>query len=497
MKKLLILSILLISLISCASETADNNSANTQINEDTALSQGDEIIEDDISNMKVRENAKDNLPSTSFEGKDFAILQRTEWAYEFSADSENGDTVNDAVYKRNLAVEDRFNVKLKIIEADGVWGKQDTFINMVVNSVTAGDESFDLIAGYAAYMPRLSAQGLVMNLHELPYLDFEQAWWSTDLMNNLTINDKMFFTTGDISLSLWEDILAIYFNKKLADDYSVENPYELVRSGKWTIDKLAEICKGIYVDVNGDGLLSENSDIFGYATDTTNFTDAFFGSFDSPVIKKDDNGIPYHAQNTQKMADITEKIYEFLWNNPGVYANTVSSAEPENLYRHIFEGNRAMFIPELLGNAQTLRGMDTDFGIVPYPKWNEDQENYLTTSVAYFSLFCVPVTETDFEMTGIIMEALCSESYKKVIPAFYDVALKSKYSRDDDSSEMLDTIRSGLTFDFGKIYVTELAYSMNILRDLMTQKSSNFVSTFEKNEQAYNNALEKVLQTFE
>ena len=489
--------LLLISLISCgAGDAADTNSADTQANDDTAA-KSDEIIEDDISNMKVRENAKDNLPGKSFDGKDFTILQRTEWGYEFSADSENGDTVNDAVYKRNLAVEDRFNVKLNIVEADGVWGKQDTFINMVVNSVAAGDGAFDLIAGYAAYMPRLSAQGLVMNLHELPYLDFEQAWWSTDLMNNLTINGKMFFTTGDISLSLWEDILAIYFNKQLIADYNVENPYDLVRSGKWTIDKLAEICKGIYVDVNGDGQLSEDSDIFGYATDTTNFTDAFYGAFDSPVIKKDDNGIPYHAQNTEKMASITEKIYNFMWNNPGVYANPISSAEPENLYRHIFEGNRAMFIPELLGNAQTLRGMDTDFGIIPYPKWDEAQENYLTTSVAYFSLFCVPVTETDLEMAGIITEALCFESYKTVIPAFYDVALKSKYSRDDDSAEMLDTIRNGLTFDFGKIYVTELAYSMNILRNLMTEKRSDSASEFAKNEKAYDAALEKVLQTFE
>jgi hypothetical protein len=117
-----------------------------------------------------------------------------------------------------------------------------------------------------------------------------------------------------------------------------------------------------------------------------------------------------------------------------------------------------MFLPELLGNAQLLRGMDTDFGIIPYPKWDEYQENYLTTSVAYFSLFCVPVTVRNLEMTGIITEALCVESYKKVIPAFYEVSLKTKLARDDESSEMIDIIRSGLTFDFGKIYVTELLY---------------------------------------
>jgi hypothetical protein len=156
-----------------------------------------------------------------------------------------------------------------------------------------------------------------------------------------------------------------------------------------------------------------------------------------------------------------------------------------------------MFLPEHLGNAQALRGMEADFGIVPYPKWDEQQENYLTTSVAYFSLFCVPTTVQNLEMTGIITEALCAESYKKVIPAFYEVALKTKHARDDESAEMIDLIRSGLTFDFGKIYITELNGSMNVLRELMHNKQSNFVSYFEKNERSYNNGLIKVLRTFD
>jgi hypothetical protein len=447
--------------------------------------------------MKIRENAKDDLPETNFGGAVFTILQRTEWNYEFLAESENGDVVNDAVYKRNLTVEERFNVKLNPIDVMGGWNEQDIYLKKVRNSVTAGDDEFQLLAGYAAYMPKLQSGGYLINLRDLPYVDFDKAWWSKDLKDNFTINGKMFFTTGDLSLSLWEDILAIYFNKKMIADYEIENPYELVRSGKWTIDKLNEICKGIYRDVNGDGKVSADADIFGYATDTTNFVDGFFGCFDSPVIKKDEDGIPYHAQNTAKMAEIVEKIYEFLWTNPGVYANPVSSPGPVNLYRYIFEENRSMFLPELLGNAQALRSMDTDFGIIPYPKWDEQQKDYLTTSVAYFSMFCVPTTVQNFDMTGIITEALCVESYKKVIPAFYEIALKSKYSRDDESAEMIDIIRSGLTFDFGKVYVTELAYSMNILRELMSNKKNNFVSTFEKNEKQYDRALEKVLKTFE
>ena len=453
--------------------------------------------ENDIYNMKVRESASDDLPEMDFGGGVLCILQRTEWNYEFLAESENGDVVNDAVYKRNLAVEERFNAKLNAVDVMGGWNEQDIYLKKVQNSVAAGDDEFQLLSGYAAYMPKLQTGGYLINLHEVPYINFDKAWWSSDLKENFTINGKMFFATGDLSLSLWEDILAVYFNKQMIADYEIENPYELVRAGKWTIDKLNEICKDIYKDMDGDGKPSEKSDIFGYATDTTNFVDGFFGAFDSPVIKKDENKIPYHAQNTQKMADIVDKLYAFLWENPGVYANPISDPGPVNLYRYIFEEDRAMFLPELLGNAQALRSMDTDFGIIPYPKWDDNQEHYLTTSVAYFSMFCVPITVQNLEMTGILTEALCAESYKKVIPAFYEIALKSKYSRDDESAEMIDIIRSGLTFDFGKIYVTELAYSMNILRDLMSNKKNNFTSTFEKGERSYNSALAKLLVTFD
>ena len=510
MKKIIsvfmILAFILALFISCGDSKSDDkpvvntpdSDSDAALNNDGGVNPGEETTENDIYNMKLRENAKDDLPEIDFKGETFTILQRTEWKYEFFADeSQSGDVVNDAVYKRNLIVEERFNVKINPIDVMGGWNEQDIYLKKVRNSVSAGDDEFQLLAGYAAYMPKLQTSGYLINLHEVPYMDFDKAWWSTDLKGNFTINGKMFFATGDISLSLWEDILAIYFNKKMIADYQIETPYELVRSGKWTLEKLNEICRNIYVDVDSDGKPSEKSDIFGYATDTTNFVDGWFGAFDAPVIKKDGDGVPYHAQNTEKMADIVNKIYEFLWENPGVYANKESSPGPVNLYRYIFEEDRAMFLPELLGNAQALRGMDTDFGIIPYPKWNDLQDNYLTTSVAYFSMFCVPTTVKNLDMTGIITEALCAESYKKVIPAFYEVSLKTKLARDDESAEMIDIIRSGLTFDFGKVYVTELNYSMNILRDLMSNKKHDFVSTFEKSEKSYDKALEKVLATFE
>ena len=255
-----ILSVILISafiftlIISCAGcqsggKTSENIPVSTSADDNGNSSgggSGEEPPENDIYNMKGRESVKDGLPEADFNGEVFNILQRTEWNYEFLAESENGDVVNDAVYKRNLVVEERFNVKLNAVDVMGGWNEQDIFLKKVRNSVSAGDDEFQLLAGYAAYMPKLQTGGYLINLRELPYVDFDKPWWSKDLKDNFTINGKMFFTTGDLSLSLWEDILAIYFNKQMIADYAAENPYELVRAGKWTIDKLSEMCRNVY-----------------------------------------------------------------------------------------------------------------------------------------------------------------------------------------------------------------------------------------------------------
>ena len=55
-------------------------------------------------------------------------------------------------------------------------------------------------------------------------------------------------------------------------------------------------------------------------------------------------------------------------------------------------------------------------------------------------ILAVPITATNLERTGIITEALSAESYKRVIPAYYETALKTKYARDDESVQMLDMI---------------------------------------------------------
>ena len=145
-----------------------------------------------------------------------------------------------------------------------------------------------------------------------------------------------------------------------------------------------------------------------------------------------------------------------------------------------------------LGNASILRNMDTDFGIIPYPKYDETQEEYRTTSHNAVSMMCFPVTVKDPEMSAIITEALCAESYRNVIPQYYDIALKAKGARDDESGEMIDLIRDGLIFDFGWVHSVPMGSIGTIMQNLITNNDSGLASYWAGKENQVLTGLEKI-----
>ncbi|MCL2815505.1 MAG: hypothetical protein FWD23_12965, partial [Oscillospiraceae bacterium] len=89
---------------------------------------------------------------------------------EFYAERETGDIINDAVYRRNMAAEERLNVKLNVICGPDLhhW---DEMNRMIRNSIASGDNSYQLIAGWSARAPALALDGLFLDMKPLPYLN--------------------------------------------------------------------------------------------------------------------------------------------------------------------------------------------------------------------------------------------------------------------------------------------------------------------------------------
>jgi len=448
--------------------------------------------EEGAETAKDPRDISDGLPEADLGGAKFSILSRSERNYEFFSEGETGEVINDNVYRRNRKVEERFKTEIDVVEVMGDWDSRDKFMNTFKNSVLAGDGAYDLVAGYQAYFMSATTDGWLYDINSLPYIDQKKPWWASSVFDELTVNGKLYIMAGDLSLTMWEYMYGIYFNKQMVQDYGIKDDfYQIAREGKWTIDYLDRIVRDIHEDVNGDGKM-DKSDKYGYATETGNLVDLFMAGFDIAITQKGPDGLPVIVLDSELNIAKLNRVFDFIVDNPGVIHQGESVSTPDNPLDVLFHDNRAMFLPDTLGNSKKLRSFDTDFGILPLPKYDEAQGKYHVYPQNGFSVLAIPADVKNPENAALITEALCAESYKLVIPAFYDVALKNKFTRDDESGEMIDLIRDGAIFNFGMLYTNIIDHPGVILRSIGAKKNT-FVSTLEKQVPKWEKNIGKIL----
>ena len=438
----------------------------------------------------------DALPQKNYGGEDFTIFGRTKYAYEFEAEEENGDLLNDALYKRNITVEDRYGVNINMIYEPCTWGAEaDAWNAKLKNSILAGDGAFDLVAGYAATIPAITAESIFINWHEVPSVNPEAAWWSKNVAEQLTINGKAYMITGDAAITLWQNMNCFYYNKRLADEYKLPDMYELVESGSWTFDKLIELTADVYKDLDGDTKASA-ADAFGLSLRCSTETDMLKEAFNLPVCVKGADGFPEFALKSEKMVDALTRINQYV-HESGVVYFPWGEKDVDKLCSDMFNEGRAIFFPGILSNVETyFRDMKDDFGIIPYPKYDTKQSDYYSSSKDELSVFVVPVDVKDTEKTGIITEALCIASNEMVVPTYYEIVLKDKMSRDAESTKMIDIIRDSLIFDFGYLHSNALGGVGHVFVGRVRANANDIVSTYDSKEPTYLANLEKLMEVY-
>ncbi len=431
------------------------------------------------------------LPEKDFEGRDYTILLRTGYEYEFYTDELTGEIINDAVYERNDTLEGRYNIGIRTVDRATTWGSGDRFNPELNASIMAGDAEYDIVAGYAAMILGAVQKDLFINWYDVPYIDVSKRWWSAQIADSLTINGKLFAMTGDIALTVWEDMVCMYFNQKLVEDYGVGDLYELVLNGEWTFEKLLSAVSLVSGDLNGDGRYTAD-DLYGYISYWSTAIDSYMPAFDIQVVKRGEDGWLSYTMNTERMIGALEKMQALFFDGSNC-AMMVSSGDLQK----IFEEDRALIFAHDLRTSAKLREMNSDFGIVPYPKYDDAQEKYYSTSTDIFSLMLFPATIPDPEFVGLVTEAMCAVSSSTVIPAYYDIALKDKYNRDAQSARMLDIIRDSLIFDVGYLNSFALSTAGHLFVQLVREGRTDFASAYAKNEKVYLKKLEKMLEAYE
>ena len=407
-----------------------------------------------------------DLSDERYDGYEFRMLLRKGMASDQYLEEDSADLVQSATYKRNKLVEEKYGITISVNESSG------TYETDALNSILAGDDAYDLIFAHSRAAFTYAVQGAVYNINDIESIHLEKPWWSKDIKESCNVNGYLYVLDGDITTQGLGNAMSMFFNKNIFDDLGFEYPYQLVKDGEWTFDEFSYLAKKGGADLNGNGIMEPEIDRFGFVSPEWEAPINILYTGGQKIYDKNDLGELELTLYSSKTVEIFDEFFRLMDNE----ACFISLAEGGNKYTgtNPFTDGRAMFYTATLGTAKNYRNMDDDFGIIPYPKYDEE-DDYATVINGFAHLIVIPITVSDVERTGAITEALCAYGSRDVIPAFYDVSLKTKYARDEESEEMIDLIKSSIIYDLGYVAGGPL---MSTGRDLAYSATHDFASFY-------------------
>ncbi len=435
----------------------------------------------------------DDLPESDFEGYAFNIYnsnpESNNWfsTVHVTAAEDSGDALPSAIYNRNLIVEERLNIKI-------VESEQDA--NKIKSAIMAGDGSFDMSLMQGANVLAHAQSGYLMDMYTLPYQNYDKPYWDSNAAEQLSLCGKLFMMAGDFITTQIDETICCFFNKNLINDHGLEDPYDLVSEGKWTLDKMGEMATITANDANGDGVYDDNDD-YGMLSWRGVFYMFLLNGSGHTLIAKDNNDVPAFTFYNENFVAAYEKIIGIVHSGEAMYydaevkSNTRGLSNNHRVQEIMFPADQAMFWVECISWAKALRDMEANFGIIPAPKFDEAQSQYYSCNNGNFFGMSIPVSVSDVARTSIILEAMQSESSDTVLAAYYDIALKTKLTRDEESAAMIDIIFDTTTYDCSTVYGLG-----GVKTEIYTRASNNnadLASYWEKQEKSLGTTIQKIV----
>ena len=459
------------SIVSCGDSTAAKTPAVTQASTET------EAVTEAVDDRGYP------APDTSnydFGGQTvhFIAPEWSNYTYYYTEELD-GEAVNDAAFNRLSNVKNALNVDI-----EWVWSTDANTHTDVRKTITAGDDAYDIVFTHSVYgLNDYASTHSLYNLDVLPNVDFNAPWWSRSMMDDFRIGSETYYAYGDIILSANR---CVFFNKTIANDNDMSDHYQLVRDGKWTYDVFLSEAKSISNDVNGDGKIDVN-DMTGFAGDLTESLCNVPYAFGKRITKTTNDSIVLDFYD-DKMLDIFKKTYDYFTDS------NVSNGyfRQKTDIQQGFDEGLALFTFSTISGMADLRESNVDFGTLPYPKYDEAQENYIT--YAWPTFVCVPTTITRPELVGAALEQFAYES-KPVRDAFYEILIRGKSTRDVESLEMMDIIDSSVTCESTSSY---LAFDQSyhklfyVFLELLPDKKNDLASHYAKCEKGVQKVIDKL-----
>jgi len=352
-------------------------------------------------------------------------------------------------------------------------------------SVTAGSNDYDLVNGRMMTMMQVSLENYLYNWYDLNYFNPEDPWWDTNCAKDMSYANHLFAMSGDISMTPTDCARFVVYSKGVQEQYHIENLYDLVRSNKWTIDKMTELVGQVSTDKDGNGVYSAE-DVTGLLTE---FFEYYVVGGGVIFTEKDENDIPTVTPITERTYDVIQKVKALL-NVPNC---TVSYAEAwtdkdTSGYAHkwdfvrgeYFVPNHFLFTQACTLDARLFYDMEPGYGVLPNPKFDEHQEDYYHMMDEYACIWGIPSNIQKVDMIDVILNAWAANS-AELVDAYYERTLKYKRFDAPDDSEMFDIIRGSIKYelsmmlDLGIVSVIRTAYDQGSSVTSMYARSQRMI----------------------
>ena len=466
---ILALSLLLLTAVACTPEETPKESSTPGTTESTPESTPQSSSTPESSPETSPESSstslKDLIPEDMDLNREMSILAG-KLVYDEWLTLDSGDLVGTEIYNRVLRVEENLGIELEVTTIPGGLNSKSEFMSEVKKRHETSDPNLkaDVISAYSKIAGSITLEGRFYDLGNSDYLDLNKPWWPTDLLENSTIDDKIYCISGDISPTLIYETYAIFYNRKLIEKYNISDPIKLVNEHKWTLDKLIELTSGIYEDLDQTTVGPSLGDVFALSFNDMAHLKAFPFAMGIRVLTPDeDDGYVFsETYISQKMEDIANKITTWMDKNPGVKCTDFYD------YGDSFISENCIFA---VGNfafaAQWVAGTGVDYAVVPCPLYNTDQDEYYSYYGNPTSFWGVP-TNAIFDDSCALIQSLAADAYVYISPALFERALKYKYVTDevDGLSHMFDIIRDGLVFDACMLYAESIGGAYKEFQEL-------------------------------
>lgn len=453
-------------------------------------------VETGDSNVDENGFLLDNLPDDLDFGETVKMLGWDNYQFQYylteEKAQERGDVMADVIYKRGLTVEDRLGIEFEWNYVAGDWGAKDTFMKEVETSCQ--NVPYDGMICYNLLPSLIASKQHAANIYGAKYLDLESPWWPKEYTKEMLINNTIYGIPESNDYGLLYNMMAIFFNTEMLEARKMEDPYELVKNNEWTLAKFSEMIKDTHEDPSNTPSLPYEGDIYGFVNATNAKRDAWAYAL----------GFRYSEVRDGELVSLLGEpgIETYIQTMTDFYASGDALREEENGHQNrLFVEERAYFYASGIFMTDSIQWAQKDFiyGVVPYPKLNQEQTRYYTHLSNTYDAWCVPFNVRNMDLTSAVMECMASESYRSVGPSYYDVKVKIRDASDEKLAPMYDLIRDSVTFDF--VYLYSLAFATNpkdqVKACITKPTGTQWASRYASNKDTWQTAIDTIASYYQ